>query len=92
MGLTLEIDEYKSLDTLGNDISEAARVNTHHIYDRETPMIIELSKNDYKKLETDLRAEGSYAGIREDREFMHNQWSMAGIQVSFTLKKEDGAI
>jgi len=92
MALTLEIDVYKNLETLERDISETARTNSQHTFDRGTPMKVELSNPDYKQLEQDLRAEGSYAGIRNNQEFMHNQWSISGVQVSFAIKKEDGSI
>jgi hypothetical protein len=87
MALTLQVDHYESLEQLSADIAQAAKDNPQQIYEIETPMKIELSEKNYDKVTHDLKAHGSYAGLRTESEFMVNQWNVSGVQVSFIKAK-----
>jgi len=89
MGLTLEVENYIDLSTLANDIASASKNHKNHIYDQETPMKVEVSKDDFKRIETDLKVRGYFPGIRKESELMTNQWNVDGVQVCFLIKKED---
>lgn len=86
--MILQIDHYDSLEGLQSDIVQAAKDNPQHLYDIETPMKVELSKDNYNKVKKDLQSHGSYAGLRTENEFMINQWNVSGIQVAFLEPKE----
>ncbi|MAH44668.1 hypothetical protein CMI37_02515 [Candidatus Pacearchaeota archaeon] len=89
MALTIEVDSYQGLETLEIDILEATKGRTEYILNKESPVKVELHPNDFKQVEHDLKAFGSYEGIRHESEIMSNKWQLGDVYVVFTKKKLD---
>lgn len=87
MGLIIEVDNYQGLETLEIDILEATKGKVEHILNKENPVKVELHPNDFKQVEHDLKAFGSYEGLRHESEIMSNKWQMGDVYVVFTKKK-----
>ena len=89
MSLILEVDDYEDLDGLANDVKQAVASNPNKIFSRVDPMKIEVSEDIFKSVETELRAHGSYPGLRNTNEFMAHVWMVAETPVVFITKKRE---
>ena len=91
--MILEVDYFDSLEGLADDIQQATSTFTNHIFDKERPLKVSLTKENFEKVKDQLLAYGSYNGIRHESEFMANTWQIADTYVAFNIRKEeDGAI
>ena len=87
MGLIIEVDNYQGLAPLEIDILEATKGKTEYVLNKEKPVKVELHPNDFKLVESDLKAFASYDGLRHESEIMSNSWQMGDVYVVFTKKR-----
>jgi hypothetical protein len=89
--MILEVAEFTTLEELAVDITDAAANNPHSIFSENHPLKIELDKDNFDKLQKELRSYGTYGGIRKEDELMANKWQVGEHYVTFQIAKDGEA-
>jgi hypothetical protein len=86
--MILEVDNYTSLEVLSHDIKDA---QSRHpvVTSSDNPMKVELSKDNFEKVQKDLHSFGAYGGVRTESELKTATWMVdADTYVSFVIKED----
>ena len=88
--MILEVDNYTTLEALADDIKDAVTRHPNDISRKDKPIKVELSRENYERVQNDLRAYGTAQGVRTEADYKYNTWQVADEYVAFIMK--DGVI